>query len=270
MSKKIFFLFLLTFSIIHITSSIAEGTVRYVSKTGSSTPPYTSWETAADSIQKAIDICVTGDTVIVANGTYNESISVIKSITLLGSSADSTIIIGNLSSANRVVSFQDYDSSFENFTIRGPGKTVLGKSGLNIRNCNVESKNCIITDVYTGVSLNYSSSIISNLLIYNTSCGIRDECPADTCNAVYLENIIISNNNGGTPTVDLSFGGYPTFISNILIEEGTASWIGLQSVQKPGAVIKNNLFSNYKRVGIQIGTVTTVMLQMEMEFPKFI
>ncbi|MBK7497929.1 MAG: hypothetical protein IPI19_02200 [Ignavibacteriales bacterium] len=43
------------------------GTIRYVSKTGTSTPPYTSWQTAADSIQKCINICVDGDTVYVAN-----------------------------------------------------------------------------------------------------------------------------------------------------------------------------------------------------------
>ncbi|MBI5662327.1 MAG: hypothetical protein HZC46_09290, partial [Ignavibacterium album] len=45
-------------------------TIRYVSKTGSSTPPYTSWATAADSIQKCINICEYGDTIYVANGVY--------------------------------------------------------------------------------------------------------------------------------------------------------------------------------------------------------
>ncbi|MCA2004830.1 MAG: hypothetical protein LDL01_03450, partial [Ignavibacterium sp.] len=47
------FLILLQFLIFHYSLLIeTSATVRYVSKTGNSTPPYTSWATAADSIQK--------------------------------------------------------------------------------------------------------------------------------------------------------------------------------------------------------------------------
>jgi pectin methylesterase-like acyl-CoA thioesterase len=66
----------------------------YVSKTGSSTPPYTSWETASDSIQKAINFSVAGDTIIVANGVYKENLIILNPITLLGSSMDSCVIDG--------------------------------------------------------------------------------------------------------------------------------------------------------------------------------
>ena len=69
-------------------------TIRYVSKTGSSTLPYTSWETASDSIQKCINICQNGDTVYVANGVYKENLFVNQEIALIGSSMDSTVIDG--------------------------------------------------------------------------------------------------------------------------------------------------------------------------------
>ena len=70
----------------------ANATIRYVSKTGTSTPPYTSWQTAADSIQKCINICSFGDTVYVANGVYKEQIVMIPGLSLIGSGIDSCII----------------------------------------------------------------------------------------------------------------------------------------------------------------------------------
>mgnify|MGYP005838280831 CR=1 FL=1 len=75
MRTKFLYYFLLSLYIVNFTLYIeAQATVRYVSKTGTSTPPYTSWETAADSIQKSINICVDGDTIVVVNGTYKESL----------------------------------------------------------------------------------------------------------------------------------------------------------------------------------------------------
>ncbi|MFZ2865614.1 MAG: hypothetical protein WA440_12745, partial [Ignavibacteriaceae bacterium] len=78
MKLKLFFLLLLSLYIAHCALNIeAYATVRYVSKSGTSTPPYTSWQTAADSIQKCINICSFGDTVYVANGVYKEQVIMI-------------------------------------------------------------------------------------------------------------------------------------------------------------------------------------------------
>ncbi len=71
MKPKLFYLFCL-FTFIFFLEATA--TVRYVSKTGSSVPPYTSWATASDSIQKCINICQSGDTVYVGNGVYKEKV----------------------------------------------------------------------------------------------------------------------------------------------------------------------------------------------------
>ncbi len=91
MKLKIPYLILFTL-IVNIFS--ANATIRFVSKSGKSTPPYTSWKTAADSIQKCINICVDGDTIIVANGVYKENLVIYTLIYLAGSSMDSTIIDG--------------------------------------------------------------------------------------------------------------------------------------------------------------------------------
>ena len=49
----------------------AQAATRYVSPSGSHTPPFTNWPTAATDIQSAIDVAVDGDTVLVTNGTYD-------------------------------------------------------------------------------------------------------------------------------------------------------------------------------------------------------
>ena len=92
MKPKLIFFYFLLFTFIFLLEATA--TVRYVSKTGSSTPPYTSWATASDSIQKCINICQSGDTVYVANGVYKETLIINKQIALIGSSMDSTVIDG--------------------------------------------------------------------------------------------------------------------------------------------------------------------------------
>ncbi|MGE5435711.1 MAG: T9SS type A sorting domain-containing protein [Syntrophothermus sp.] len=68
------------------------GVIRYVSKTGSSTPPYISWETASDSIQKCLNISSFGDTIYVANGIYKEQIIMQSGISLIGGGLDSCVI----------------------------------------------------------------------------------------------------------------------------------------------------------------------------------
>jgi len=83
---------LLLISILFLLTPNLYSDVRYVSKTGSSTPPYLTWETASDSIQKCINFCNWGDTVIVDKGTYYESILIDREISLLGLNRDSTII----------------------------------------------------------------------------------------------------------------------------------------------------------------------------------
>ncbi len=91
--------------------------MRYVSKTGTSTPPYTSWQTAADSIQKCINICVDGDTIYVANGVYKENLVINTAISLIGSSMDSTVIDGRGMGTYTIT--VNKDIGIENFNIYG-------------------------------------------------------------------------------------------------------------------------------------------------------
>jgi hypothetical protein len=95
-------------------------TIRYVSKTGSSTPPYLSWETASDSIQKCINVSSYGDTIYVGSGVYIEAISMINGLSIIGSGWDSCIIdtrtIAPSSGGFYAIKMQD-DCLFEGFHI---------------------------------------------------------------------------------------------------------------------------------------------------------
>jgi hypothetical protein len=71
-------------------------TIRYV-KTGNTTPalPYTSWATASDSIQKVVDICLSGDTILIGSGVYSQIVNSDhfgRHLTILGVDVDSCII----------------------------------------------------------------------------------------------------------------------------------------------------------------------------------
>ena len=86
--KKLILFFTLLF--LNYSSSFTE--VRYVSHSGNNTPPYLTWETAADSIMSAINISSFGDTIYVANGVYEEQVVMIPGLSLIGAGMDSCVI----------------------------------------------------------------------------------------------------------------------------------------------------------------------------------
>jgi hypothetical protein len=83
-----------------LCSSIAFADYHYASHTGSNTYPYTSWETAADSITAAMNAASPYDTVCIGSGTYDEVIragSEDTCLTFIGSGIDSTFLTENTS-----------------------------------------------------------------------------------------------------------------------------------------------------------------------------
>ncbi len=110
-------------------------TIRYV-KAGNSTPvaPYTTWATASDSIQKVVDICLSGDTILIGTGVYTELVvsnSIGRYLTIVGVDVDSCIIdISSYSSGippnpiyTRAFSVKDH-LTMRNLTF----KTIMGTS----------------------------------------------------------------------------------------------------------------------------------------------
>jgi hypothetical protein len=117
--------------------------IRYVSKTGAAQPPYTSWATASDSIQKCISLSSFGDTICVGNGTYIEQIFMINGLSLIGSGWDSCII------DTRTLS---YPQSFYSVTMKDK--------------CMIEGFHIIVTNTTGGIGISCYPGINDPPVLY--------------------------------------------------------------------------------------------------------
>lgn len=139
--------------------------IHYVSKTGSSTPPYLTWETAADSIMKAIEVAENGDTVFIANGVYKENLTVDRQLYIIGESSDSTVIDGRgLDSLTIMIKQNSYLQNLHVF-----GEKFTWEPYNAILFCTADTlfiRNCILDSAYCGVgaigNITTESSIIKN------------------------------------------------------------------------------------------------------------
>jgi hypothetical protein len=128
MKKVLFFLIL----IVVLQTSLGWANTHYVSKTGLDEYPYTSWGTAADSIQKGINAASYGDTVRVGAGIYQEyGIIMTPGITMIGAGIDSCVIgrgwkgEEDHKGATSVIEGAD-SSSIEGFQIDGWSRSLVG------------------------------------------------------------------------------------------------------------------------------------------------
>ncbi|MBK7229375.1 MAG: hypothetical protein IPH97_11050 [Ignavibacteriales bacterium] len=234
--KLKYFLFLFL-SFLIFNSSLLIGTVRYVSKTGISQPPYTSWATASDSIQKCINICSFGDTVYVANGVYKEQVVMVPGLSLIGSGIDSCIIDTRSLAVIGAVTVLD-SCKFKNFAIIVSNTTPYSRLGIYIRNNNgkygyrLVEYNLIQNAMRGIVSQSANSSILSNI-IRNSIDGIEISGVIPNIHPKVIGNYISVT---GT-SIWLSFGSIPYITNNICI--GSKGFFGGYSGLNE---IYNNLF----------------------------
>jgi hypothetical protein len=216
--------------------------VRYVSKTGSSIPPYTSWATAADSIQKCINICVFGDTIYVANGVYREHIVMIPGLSLIGAGMDSCIInTQTLVNTIGFVAVEVKDSClFKGFQIivyynseKGYGIAQSGNS--------LVTENRITTAAY-GMYVGYTGTnipVVYKNIINNVNIGID----IFDSNSLIRKNIIYAGPNPQAVTITgIRIGAFtadyiPIIDSNYIVTNGDAIYKNLGS----SPIIKDNI-----------------------------
>ena len=238
MKLKISYLILFT---LIVNIFFANATIRFVSKTGTSTPPYTSWETAADSIQKCINICVDGDTVYVANGIYKENLTINTQIFLSGMSMDSTLIDGT-GLVDKTLNFVS-EGKIENFNIYGKGTT-----GACIwANEFIEIKNCRLSNTGIGVVIFRRSSIVNNIIMKDLTRGYDAGCSSGSCINI-LTNCVMFLDRENSMGALISIGGDYNINNNIILYTGSIfnnprNGISIGAPRK--VHINNNLISGF-------------------------
>ncbi len=222
------------------------------------------------SIQAAINAASAGDTITVEAGTYNEDITIDKSVTLVSASgAASTIISGT--SGNTVITIQADGVTIDGFTIKSGRFAVYANDHSNItirNNIITDVKGAGVTDNVHAIAIISSVSDVNGISILNNQFnGIGSATKARSASAinigwttgtanidgVLIENNIIANITGsaGAYGVLISHGtqGGQTLNAQVLnntISNLVGNWahgIGMEG-DTPGAVVQGNTISN--------------------------
>ncbi len=176
-----------------------------------------------ESIQAAIDVAAPGDTVRVAAGAYNESITLKDGVTVQGAGAEITTISGEAGS--------DPPAAVRAIDV-GPSTRIDGFT---------------IVDTYAGIWNQRSSTVITNNIIAGGEGGIANFESSPTIDS----NVIVggSDHNDGINSVRI-YSDYaaPTITNNIIVSNGLN---GIWSYNCSGT-IANNVISNNGNCGIKV------------------
>ncbi|MDD3643624.1 MAG: C1 family peptidase, partial [Candidatus Krumholzibacteria bacterium] len=176
---------------------------RYVSKTGGNIHPYSTPAWAATTIQAAVSAAVTGDTIMVEQGTYNEKVGTVKAIRFLGgwspgfAARDPAVYQTTITSMGSVVSFVSVlgPCGIEGFRITGgtgtsallPENGIYGGGIYSYDASPVIRDNVIVSCGYTGTT-GYSAG--GGISCYLGSVVIEDNvidgCIAQSGGGIYL------------------------------------------------------------------------------------
>lgn len=151
----------------------------------------------ADSIQKAIDMAKSGDTVFVSAGEYKGNIIMKDGVSLIGESARTVILDGD--KKGNVVAFKDaadINTRFENFTVKNSGNDL---SGILVEDSSpIINRNIILQNDYDIYIKGESSPVVQRNTISESKSGVQIfnlEEPKNSKPAI-SDNLIFGNKKG--------------------------------------------------------------------------
>ncbi|MBR2936409.1 MAG: fibronectin type III domain-containing protein [Paludibacteraceae bacterium] len=247
--------FLLSFLLLSAISLHAAN--QYVSPSGDDAQDGSSWATAKQSIQSAIDAASDGDTIFVAEGTYNQSIAAKQGVHVLGGycaatgernpEAYSTILDGTglekaLISQNSSFSTITY---FDGLVLQNANHSSNGSAV--VLKANGVLNRCSIRDCYTsgsGGAVHNSGGTVANCLI--ELCESMGAGGAVHNIGGLVENTIIRGCKGNYAAIRNESDG---IVRNCLLhnnEPSGSSWPNSGGIYNPSGVVYNNtLVCNY-------------------------
>ena len=174
--------------------------VHYVSTTGASIWPYCSWAEAATNIQDAVNAAITGDTVLVTNGTYTSAseITVAKAITIESvNGREVTIVDGQ--NAHRCFHLGSSACTLSGFTVTHGYVAAAGGGGIYCGGTNPVISHCIISSnlaVWASGTSGSGGGIYRGTLNNCTLSGNEADGGGGSCEST-LNNCILTGNKAG-------------------------------------------------------------------------
>jgi hypothetical protein len=216
----------------------AHADYHYVSHSGSDEYPYTSWATAADSLQPAINAASSGDTVFVGSGVWEDAPCTLRAgQALIGAGMDSTTL--RCTAAGRLVTLVSRTAHavrVEGFALAsgaadpaGTGIYAYGDTGLAIEG------NRFVNLRFGAIGAYVTGAITNNVFASNEEAL---NFGFDACSLLVKNNTV----TGGTGSFVISGAGGQWFIKNNLFAHNHGV-VGA-AAYNPGetAYVANNLF----------------------------
>jgi len=242
MKKGIFLLSILI--VVTISGIFAASVTRYVSPSGSNTPPYTSLATAANQISTVVALSIDGDVILIDDGTYvlSSNIYIKKGIMVSSiNGPDVTIVDGN--SAVTCFKIDHADVVLEGLTIQNGSNTSGFGGGVNIVSAGTV-RNCVIQNSTArdggGVAID-NGGLVENCYVYGNTAqyggGIR------LLNGGEVRNCLIKGN-----TTTLYGGGVNIWtagvVSNCVITDNNGPGGAGIRTRKAGIVYNSIIYYN--------------------------
>jgi len=192
----------------------------------------------APTIQAAIDSSTTGDTVLVAAGSYYPMEPILCSL------KDSLYILGEEGAENTIIDAEGRFVPFgidvgyivlKGFTFQNNGDGAIAIGGLGEKHTIIED-NVIRNNQGAAIGISFSSNVtIRNNLIYSNGGGVSS---IDMTSGITIENNTIINNTGYGILLD-NYGTYNLY-NNLIVD----NYYGVHGYGGSNNLICNNAFGN--------------------------